>query len=317
MVLSQKIRLEDGLLRAIADDPEGAEIPGPRGAALRFLAKFTRRSWEIVPADIAALREAGLADPDIVDLCQMGAIQTLAVNQADGGGIFFPEEGGDAVGHDRSFYAAASEGLTGATADPPGRRPPTATLETLEPAGHVATDLEAAAYRAQAARAEARWGFVPNLLRALSKGRQPSLLPFQQIALELLEAPQSQRLAPRQHAVVRAIASEAARGSYTAPTLQEQLAREGEAPAGWSRETDWAAQRARDARELLIFRFAEKAAWNAYRITEKDAARFRDAGLGDETYLDVLGTVGLQLGIDRIANALGVAADPGALLPAI
>jgi|GEM_PF-1907476 len=315
MVLSQKISLEDGLLRAIADDPENAAIPGPRGAALRFLAKFTRRSWRIGDADLEALRKAGLADEDIADLCQMGAIQTLAVNQADGGGIWFPEAGGDAVGHDRAYYAGAQEGLTGAGAAPTRGR---GAIEGAPGAAafRIATDPDAAPYQEQARRAQTRWGFVPKLLRALSKGREPSLLPFQQIALELLEAPQSAALTPRQHALVRALAAEASHGAYCEPTIQQQLVRAGEAPAGDAPETDWAKARARDERDLLVFRFAEKAARNAYKITEKDAARFRDAGLGDEAYLDVLGTVGLQLGIDRMANALGVAPDAHPLLDA-
>ncbi len=42
--------------------------------------------------------------------------------------------------------------------------------------------------------------------------------------------------------------------------------------------------------------------------------RFRDIGMGDETYLDILGTVGLQLGLDRTAWATGVAPEEGVLL---
>jgi hypothetical protein len=310
MVLSQKVELESGLLRRIADDPEGAAVPGVLGATQRFLVKFTRRSWEMTLDDVDDARAAGAADSDIVDWCQMGAVQTLAVNQADGGGVAFPEQGSDAVGHNRSFYAKAPEGLTGAwgSATGPYRR------DTAVDTTFVATDENAPAYRAEAERAKSHWGFVPRLLTAVSGGRSPSLLPFHTLALQLLEGPQSNRLTPRQHALVRAVAAGASRGRYAETTISRQLERAGESPDGVSLARGDIAGYARDRADELIFAFAEKAAWNAYKITAKDRAGMREAGLGDETYLDVLGTVGLQLGIDRIANALGVAPEPAPIL---
>ena len=67
--------------------------------------------------------------------------------------------------------------------------------------------------------------------------------------------------------------------------------------------------------ERLVPDFAAKVACNAYKITADDARAFRDAGLDDEAYVDVYCTVATQLGVDRIANGLGVAADTTPLLP--
>jgi hypothetical protein len=52
-------------------------------------------------------------------------------------------------------------------------------------------------------------------------------------------------------------------------------------------------------------------------VTEKDADGFRDAGLDDAAYLDVLDTTAIQNALDRLSWALGVPADTKPLLPAI
>ncbi len=44
-------------------------------------------------------------------------------------------------------------------------------------------------------------------------------------------------------------------------------------------------------------------------IRLKDAQSFREAGLSDETYIDVFNTVAIQQSFDRLANCIGVAAD--------
>ena len=48
---------------------------------------------------------------------------------------------------------------------------------------------------------------------------------------------------------------------------------------------------------------------NAYKVTEKDALAFREVGLSDEAYVDVLDTASIQTSLDRLANALGVTPD--------
>ena len=53
---------------------------------------------------------------------------------------------------------------------------------------------------------------------------------------------------------------------------------------------------------------------NAYKVTEDDAQRFRDIGLGDEAYVDVLNTLSIQTAFDRLTNSLGVQPDAQPLL---
>lgn len=330
MVLSQKVDLEDGLLRRIADDPEAVEVDGDYGAALGFLRKFTRRAWEIGSRDIERIRARGIPDADIVDWILMGAVQTLAVNQADGGGIWFPEQGSEVVGHDRSYYTSQRAGLTassiaGVSDTAQGDRigAPSASAASLhgtapQNGGHAEGYFEpnrtASDFLYAAEQTKRRYGFVPNLLVALSNGRSPSLLPSMVLNLEILESPQSDRLTRRQHAIVRARTAAASRSAYASETICAQLEAADDQPDLLLAATRPISELARDPEDELVFSFAEKAARNAYKITEKDAARFRDIGMGDETYLDILGTVGLQLGLDRMAWATGVAPEKGVLL---
>ena len=67
----------------------------------------------------------------------------------------------------------------------------------------------------------------------------------------------------------------------------------------------------------VILDFGTKVARNAYKVTEDDAQQFRDVGLDDEAYVDVLNTVAIQTSCDRLANSLGVRPDPQPLLPRV
>ena len=64
----------------------------------------------------------------------------------------------------------------------------------------------------------------------------------------------------------------------------------------------------------MVLEFALKATRNAYKITAKDAQIFRDAGLTEEAYVDVLNTVAIQTSLDRLANCLGVVPDESPIL---
>lgn len=70
-----------------------------------------------------------------------------------------------------------------------------------------------------------------------------------------------------------------------------------------------------DSEDRVVLDFATKVARNAYKVTDKDAGTFRDAGLGDEAYVDVLNTTSIQVSLDRLANCLGVRPDERPLLP--
>lgn len=67
-------------------------------------------------------------------------------------------------------------------------------------------------------------------------------------------------------------------------------------------------------KDKLVLDLAEKMALNSYKVVPEDAQAFRDAGLADEAYVEVLNTTSIQTSLDRLANALGVAPDSQPLL---
>lgn len=256
------------------------------------------------PEDIAKARDSGVDDADIVDWAQMGAIQTWFVIQADASGIPLTDDAvaGPVVGRTRDEYHGAGEGLTASDIDEVTQDRCQGADDNL---AWVAVDTSNERYRRAAAQANARWGFVPNLITAMSVGRSPDLTPASLRLLELLEEPQSSSLSHRQHAMVRALVAALNRSDYSTSTIRAQIGDDAlyenlqhdYRNHGWS-EVDRA-----------VLDFACKVARNAYKITEKDAECFRSLGLGEEAYVDTYCTAAAQLCVDRMANALGVLPD--------
>ena len=291
---------------AVLDDPATAPIPDVHKALFRFTERFVRGSWQMGPEDLQALRDAGLCERDVVNWATLGSTQTWFTMSADGGGI--PMEAGmmtgPVVGKTREAYEATPEGLLA---------PPAAPADSARTAGALAwvdTDLSGAEYRQAADAAKQRWGFVPNLFAAVSLA--PRYYRRHALALELLEAPQSATLSARQHAMVRALASQLTRSPYGQATTRALLERRAE-PGLWDRLAETPAGDF-DPADRVVLDFASKAARHSYKITEKDAQSFREAGLDEAAYVDALNTVAVQVALDRLANALGVAPDAQAIL---
>ncbi len=72
---------------------------------------------------------------------------------------------------------------------------------------------------------------------------------------------------------------------------------------------------ASSAQDRVVLDFTAKATRSAYKVEATDVQSFRDAGLDDEAYVDVLNTLAIQTSFDRLANALGVIPDSEPLLP--
>ncbi|MFQ5664856.1 MAG: peroxidase-related enzyme [Candidatus Binatia bacterium] len=301
----------DGIAQAIMDDVQQAPIPDCHKAMFRWVERFTRCSWNMTERDVEGLRVHALSDSDIVNWAQIASLQTWWVMSSDGGGVPLEAEAvtGSAIGRLREVYQASAEGLTAGTLDAPARR------ELPAPAGvaWVATDGESEAYRAAVRWATSRYGFVPNLMRAVSL--RPEVYPRHQLALELLEHPQSQSLSQRHHAMVRALVSSLNRCVYSAGTTRQLLERVSGDERLYSWVTDRYADRDWGLQDRVVLDFAAKLARNAYKVTEQDAQSFRDCGLDDEAYIDVLNTVAIQTSLDRLANSLGVSPDAEPLLP--
>jgi uncharacterized peroxidase-related enzyme len=296
--------------QALLVDAESAPLPELHREMFRFSERFVRRSWESRPEDLQRLRDAGLSEADLVNWATLGSTQTWFTMSADGGGI--PLEGealtGPGVGRTREVYEATREGLLASAGGPAAQAPEASGV------AWVATDETTDAWRETAAWADARYGFVPNLLRAVSL--QPGYYRRQRMALELLERPQSGSLSARHHAMVRALVSQASRCRYSEPTTRALLERESGGPELWPRVCERGpAAEGRDPVDRVVLDFATKLARSAYKVTDKDAQSFREAGLDDEAYVDVLNTVSIQTSLDRLANVLGVAPDARAILP--
>ena len=295
----------------ILENYHEADIPELHKALFEWAELFTRRSWETRAEDLQKLRTLGLTDRDLVGWAQAACVQTCFTMGADSGGIPLDADAAMPPGFQKSreFYAQAPEGLT--AADP--RQFPSAPGDDAGAVAWVASDDNADEYKEAAAWAEERYGFVPNLLKALSL--RPEYFRRHVLALELLERPQTESLSPRRHAIVRALASSLTRGRYSANTVRALVESVSDEPDLYARLTEDYREREWAPADRVILDFATKVARNAYKVTEDDAQRFREVGLDDEAYVDVLNTVALQTSFDRLTNCLGVRPDPQPLLP--
>jgi uncharacterized peroxidase-related enzyme len=296
---------------ALLADPSTAPIPALHRELFRFAEKFVRSSWTLTPQDLQRLREAGLSERDVVHWATLGSTQSWFTMSADGGGI--PLEGdaltGPAIGRKRESYEATRDGLLAAT-------PGAAALgrpQAEDAVAWVAVDESGAEYREATSWAQERYGCVPNLLRAVSL--QPSFYRRHRLALELLEAPQSESLSARHHAMIRVLVSHLNRSRYNEPTAKALLSNVAGDDALVARlrqeplDSDWSPI------DRVVLALATKFARSTYKVSEKDAISLREVGLDDEAYVDILNTVSIQTSLDRLANALGVPPDPVPLLP--
>lgn len=298
-----------GIAKDIAENPETAPIPELHRAMYAWVKKFVRSSWELRSEDLQPLRDQGVDDACIAQWAQIASLQSWWTMVADGGGI--PLDGdmetGIAVGNNRAWYEKSEEGLL---ASPGSGNSSGGSRDGSGP--WVATNTDTAEYRDVSAWATERYGFVPALLTATSI--TPSMLRRHRSALELLEGPQTAKLSATQHAMARSLASYLNRCDYTIPTTRALLETVGGEGLYEKVISDWANGDWTEA-DSTVLRFAAKAVQNTYKVTEKDAQSFRDVGLDDEAYVDVLNTVAIQTTIDRLANSLGFPADPAPCLP--
>ena len=303
---------EPEVVRQVLEDPQTADIPELHKLCWEWTRRFVCASWEATEADIQRLRDGGLPDREIVNWAESASVQTWWVMSADGGGVEldgFTPETGRVVGLGRDHYEGAvvtTAAETGALARATGSGAPNGIA-------WVDVDLADPAYLESADWAEARYGFVPNFFKALSL--RPALYPRHRRALELLEGPVSERLTPRQHALARALVSGLNRSPYGADTTRALLERTtGDAAlfdrvAGDYTRHDWAPE------ERAVLDFAAKMNRSAYKVTDKDMARLRDAGFDEAVYVEVANIVSIQTSIERVANSFGVVPDGQPLLP--
>lgn len=78
---------DDDLLQLIEDDWTTAGIDARRMAMLGYAIKLTREPGNVSREDITGLRDAGLSDRDILDLCEVTAYYAYVNRIADGLGV--------------------------------------------------------------------------------------------------------------------------------------------------------------------------------------------------------------------------------------
>ena len=291
--------------QSILEDSDSAPIPDLHKTMFRFVKKITQASWEMSAADIETLRAASIPDEETVRWAQIASLQGWWTMSADGSGI--PLEGDTTTGpvlhKPREWYEGAAEGLT--AADPEANAAPATAADAT---CWVETETDSPAFEADAQQARERYGFVPGVLVAGSL--RPEIGRRHLEALQLLEKPQTSHLSPRAHALVRARSTALNRSAYGAVTTRALLERvTGDAELFARVQAPLQAPGAWSDKERVVLAFTDKLVRNAYKVTEKDALAFREVGLSDEAYVDVLDTASIQTSLDRLANALGVTPD--------
>jgi hypothetical protein len=332
---------DPAVVEAVGIDAQSADIPEIHKAVFRWMEKLVKRSWEASEDDIRELRQLGAADHEIAEWLEVACTLIYNTICADSAGAPMDEDGmGSALNRDRSFYhdpdkhqeesadANVSFGMeskfdqvvgkfaaqqvtnkntdTNLIADAESRDLQDAAL------GWLAAPCTSAAYEKSATIAISRYGQVPNLFKAISASGL--LYGRHQLALDLLEKPQSTTLPSDVHALVRAATVVFDQCDYFIPTVAGQLDKQSSGTMDYQQLLPDPVAAARNDEEHLILSFVEKLVRSPYKVTEKDAQSFRSAGFDETAYIDVFNTVGLQRSLDVIANCLGVAADSTPLL---
>lgn len=83
----RRLLRDDGLAARIEADFETAELSERRVAMLRYAVKLTEAPGSISESDVAALRDAGFSDTDILHIAEVVAYFAYANRIADGLGI--------------------------------------------------------------------------------------------------------------------------------------------------------------------------------------------------------------------------------------
>ena len=83
----RRLLRDDDLAEAIVSDFETADISDKRKTMLRYASKLTRAPAKVVEEDVAALRQAGFGDLDILHIVEVVGYFAYANRIADGLGI--------------------------------------------------------------------------------------------------------------------------------------------------------------------------------------------------------------------------------------
>ncbi len=83
----RRLLRDDALLDRVEADWQAAGLDTRRAAVVRYAIKLTVSPSEMVADDVKALRDAGLTDLDILQLCECVAYYAFVNRIADGLGV--------------------------------------------------------------------------------------------------------------------------------------------------------------------------------------------------------------------------------------
>lgn len=297
--------------KAVVEDPQTANIPELHKAVFRWLEIFVKHSSRASKDSVDELKALGASDSDLAACLQLASTQVWLTSSADASGVGIDDSyvnfAPPLLQRDASFYRATQE----VYADTERRTGPSAASGAA-PHGWLAAPCSGESYEVAASAACSRYGMVPNLFAAVSAS--PDFYPRQQLALDLLERPQSGELSASMHALVRAATVALNQCDYFVPTVKALLELRSEREINYAELVPDPMAVASNDQERVVLAFADKLIRNPYKITEKDAMGFRAVGLNDVAYVDVYNTVAIQTSLDRLANCIGVLPDSRALL---
>lgn len=78
---------EDTLARALARDPETADLDPRDRAMVRYAVRLTKAPSTVGRDDVEALREVGFSEAAVLDICQVTAYYNYVNRLADGLGV--------------------------------------------------------------------------------------------------------------------------------------------------------------------------------------------------------------------------------------
>ena len=322
-------------------DAQSADIPKIHKAMFRWMEKLVKRSSEASEQDIHELRQLGATDSEIAEWLEVACTLIYNTICADSAGAPMDDDGmGSALNRDRSYYhdpeqrdaakpnTDVSFGMESKFNQVVGRfaaqqesRENSALSRTennetrtqqSQALGWLTAPCASAVYEESAVAAISRYGFVPNLFKAISASGL--LYGRHQLALDLLEKPQSTTLPADLHALARAATVVLDRCDYFIPTVAHLLEERTDGAIDFQRLVPDPVAIASNDQQYLILNFVEKLVRNPYKVTEKDALAFLSAGFDETAYTDVFNIVGLQRSLDVLANCLGLPADSTPLL---
>jgi uncharacterized peroxidase-related enzyme len=274
-----------------------------------FCEKLTLEPWSLIAADLESLRAVGFSERQVLDIVLVGGYRHFIARIADGTGIELKSGIHPDIVKAYSYEVTAGEGaltggLAGSTTGNPSEltnSPDSPWIKTV-PDAEVETDIRTVYLDWQD-----KFGFVPNLLRALSL--HPKALCAAGAFWQGIMFGAS-GLGRRKENLIALIVADINYSPYFQAWHRELLRREwGSRKAVERLQKNWR-DAGLDRAEEQMLTFAEKLTLDEGRVNQSDIEALRGVGFTDPLILDMIVEVAYLNCFTRIANALGILVEP-------